>query len=84
MNGLGPGSEETQEAHGARAAVIRPRPRPRVHQQPLKQKEPYFQGTFLPSPQTIPWALSREQQPSPRNPGQHISLTFRCLAPASV
>ena len=62
MNGLGLGSEETREAHGARAAVTRPRPRPRVHRQPLRQKEPYFLGTFLPSAQTNP----REQQPSPR------------------
>ena len=81
MNGLGLGSEETREAHGARAAVTRPRPRPRVHRQSLRQKEPYFLGTFLPSAQTNP----REQQAAfTETPGQRVRLAFRRSAPASV
>lgn len=78
MNGLGLGSEETQEAHGACSAVIRPRPRPRVHRQPLKQKEPYFLGTFLPSPQTVPKGAAAFTE----NPWTARQADFPLLSPS--
>ena len=79
MNGLGLGSEETQEPHGARAAVTRPRPRPRVHRQPLRQKEPYFLGTFLPSAQTTPKGAASSLH---RDPWTARQAGFPSLSPS--